>query len=77
MYETAEEENKPVEEIGLERFGPLQAFEEAKAEWRMLDERDGKRSQHRNEKKERGRGREGGGEKRFMFTDIGKWCFVP
>jgi len=51
VYETTEEENKPVEEIGLGRFGPLQAFEEAKAERCILDERDGKRSQYRNEKK--------------------------
>ncbi|OAX33380.1 hypothetical protein K503DRAFT_838391 [Rhizopogon vinicolor AM-OR11-026] len=71
VYETSEEENKPIEEVALERFGTLQAFEEAKAERLILDERDGKRSQRRDEAKERGRGREGGGEKRFMFTDVG------
>jgi hypothetical protein len=71
VYETAEEENKPIEEVALERFGTLQAFEEAKAERQLLDERDGRRSQRRDETKERGRGREGGGEKRFMFTDVG------
>ncbi|KAG1837591.1 CwfJ C-terminus 1-domain-containing protein-like protein [Suillus tomentosus] len=68
VYETAEEENKPIEEVALERFGTLQAFEEAKEERRILDERQGKRS---GRKDERGRGRETGGEKRFMFTDVG------
>lgn len=71
VYEAAEEENKPIEEIALERFGTLQAFEEAKAERLILDERDSKRSQRRDEAQNRGRGREGGGENRFMFTDIG------
>ncbi|OAX33379.1 hypothetical protein K503DRAFT_804410 [Rhizopogon vinicolor AM-OR11-026] len=65
VYETAEEENKPIEEVALERFGTLQAFEEAKAE--PLS----KRSQRRDEAKERGRGCEGGGEKCFMFTEVG------
>ncbi|KAG1775819.1 CwfJ C-terminus 1-domain-containing protein-like protein [Suillus placidus] len=68
VYETAEEENKPIEEVALERFGTLQAFEEAKEERRILDERQGKRSERKDE---RGRGRETGGEKRFMFTDVG------
>lgn len=72
VFETAEEENKPIEEVALERFATLQAFEEAKEERRILDERDGKRSQRRDRDgaKEGGRGREGGGEKRFMFTDV-------
>jgi hypothetical protein len=68
VYETAEEENKPIEEVALERFGTLQAFEEAKEERRILDERQGKRSE---QKVEKGRGRETGGEKRFTFTDVG------
>lgn len=68
VYETAEEENKPIEEVALERFGTLQAFEEAKEERRILDERQGKRSERKDE---RSRGRETGGEKRFMFTDVG------
>lgn len=68
VYETAEEENKPVEEIAEDRFGSLEAFEEAKEERRILDEREGKRS-------ERGRapdrkGRDGEGAKGFMFTDV-------
>ncbi|KAG1797728.1 CwfJ C-terminus 1-domain-containing protein-like protein [Suillus plorans] len=68
VYETAAEENKPIEEVALERFGTLQAFEEAKEERHILDERQGKRSERKDE---RGRGRETGGEKRFMFTDVG------
>ena len=68
VYESAEEENRPVEEIALERFGTMQAFEEAKEERRTLDEREGRRNTQRTN---RGRDREAGGEKRFMFTDIG------
>ncbi|KAG6845123.1 hypothetical protein H0H87_000550 [Tephrocybe sp. NHM501043] len=71
VYETAEEEGGDVETVAIERFGSLQAFEEAKEERRILDEREGKRA-------ERGRGSErrhprdtDGGEKRLMFTDIG------
>ncbi|KAJ3512300.1 hypothetical protein NLJ89_g3592 [Agrocybe chaxingu] len=41
VYETAEEEGLPVEEVGIDRFGSLQAFEEAKEERRILDEREG------------------------------------
>ena len=37
-YEAAAEEGKPIEEIALERFGTLEAFEEAKEERRILDE---------------------------------------
>ncbi|KAF5360647.1 hypothetical protein D9756_004848 [Leucocoprinus leucothites] len=70
VYETAEEENRPVEEVAIERFGSLSSFEEAKEERRVLDERAGKKAE---------RGRQGeprteigiGGERRLMFTDIG------
>ncbi|GLB38508.1 putative protein similar to CwfJ C-terminus 2 [Lyophyllum shimeji] len=71
VYETAEEEGVDVEKVAIERFGSLEAFEEAKEERRILDEREGKRT-------ERGRGTERwqardfeSGEKRLMFTDIG------
>jgi len=74
VYEAAEEEGLDIATVALERFGSLEAFEEAKEERRILDERQGKRE-------ERGRGRDPeskrprtsdlGGEKRFMFTDIG------
>ena len=72
VYETAEEEGKPVEEVALERYGSLEAFEEAKEERRTLDEREGKRSakgkgRDRRDGDEDRRGR----EQRYMFTDIG------
>jgi len=65
VYETAEEEGRPVQEVAIDRFGSPQAFEEAKEERRILDEREGTRS----EEKPRGRPKEPG--KKFHFTDIG------
>ncbi|PVF95016.1 hypothetical protein CPB86DRAFT_607813 [Serendipita vermifera] len=41
VYETAEEEGKSVEEVALERYGSLEAFNEALEERRILDERAG------------------------------------
>lgn len=75
VYETAEEEGKPVEEVALERYGSFEAFEEAKEERRILDEREGKRSTKGKSRDVRDR-REGeddkrGREQRWMFTDIG------
>ena len=76
VYETAEEEGKSVEEVALDRFGTLEAFEEAKEEKRILDEREGKRvSRQRDDGYNRDGSREttgsGSGEQRYMFTDIG------
>ncbi|KAJ7644275.1 CwfJ C-terminus 1-domain-containing protein-like protein [Roridomyces roridus] len=65
VYETAEEEGLPIEKVALDRFGSLEAFEEAKEERRILDEREGKRG--RSERNTGGND----GEKRFMFTDVG------
>jgi hypothetical protein len=73
VYQTAEEEGIELEKIAIERFGSLEAFEEAKEERRILDEREGRRSErgrateHRNPTK----AKDSDGEKRFMFTDIG------
>lgn len=68
VYETAEEEGLSIEQVAIDRFGSLDAFEEAKEERQILDERAGRRP-------ERGRGergpRDNEGEKRFMFTDVG------
>ncbi|KAJ7758575.1 CwfJ C-terminus 1-domain-containing protein-like protein [Mycena maculata] len=69
VYETAEEEGLSIEQVAIGRFGSLDAFEEAKEERRILDEREGKRA-------DRGRGERssrdnGGGERGFMFTDVG------
>ncbi|KAF9236508.1 CwfJ C-terminus 1-domain-containing protein-like protein [Melanogaster broomeanus] len=73
VYETAEEESRSVEEVALERFGTLQAFEEAKEERLVLNEREGRRGGSAAQKNasEKGKGRDMEGEKRFMFTDIG------
>lgn len=71
VYETAMEDDRPVEEVALERFGTLETFEEAKEERRILDERE-----------ERGRAAKHGGrkdkgkaptqsERAFVFTDVG------
>jgi hypothetical protein len=80
VFETAEEEGRPVEEIAVDRFGSLAAFEEAKEERRILDARDGRRA-------DRDRGRQPprpgpgsgansgagtpGSNVRYMFTDVG------
>ena len=74
VYEAAEEEGLPVEEVGADRFGSLQAFEEAREERRILDEREGRRG---DRDRDRGRGTDRpshfskDGEKRLMFTDVG------
>ena len=65
VYETAEEEGRPIEEVAIDRFGSLEAFEEAKEERRILDGREGSKP----EQKPRGRPKEPG--KKFYFTDIG------
>lgn len=71
VYETVEEEGRPLEEVAVDRFGSLEAFEQAQEERRILDEREGRKAQ-------RGKGKEKqtpvlgkGGEKGFMFSDIG------
>ena len=63
VYEAAEEEGRPVEEIGIDRFGSLEAFEAAKEERRILDERQGKKPERQDNDKQ------GGGAKGFMFND--------
>ncbi|GAA5884276.1 hypothetical protein JCM6882_002206 [Rhodosporidiobolus microsporus] len=42
-YEAAEEEGRPIEEVAVERYGSWEAFEEAKEERRVLDERSSRR----------------------------------
>jgi hypothetical protein len=75
VYETAEEENRSVNEVAAERFGSLEAFEQAKEERRTLDGREGKRVQ-RGRELTKGKRRGGSdypkvGEKGFMFNDLG------
>jgi len=57
VYETAEEENRLIEEIAIDRFGSLKAFDEAKEERRILDEREGKRTQRGRAQDRNGKGR--------------------
>lgn len=78
VFETAEEEGLPVEQVGVDRFGSLQAFEDAKEERRILDEREGRRGGGGGERDAaRGRAQDRpthfstDGEKRLMFTDVG------
>ncbi|KIK80993.1 hypothetical protein PAXRUDRAFT_15491 [Paxillus rubicundulus Ve08.2h10] len=73
VYETAEEDHRPVEEVALERFGTLRAFEEAKEERRILGERAHQRGGPGAQKlaSQKNNGRDTEGDKRFMFTDIG------
>ncbi|KAI0766423.1 CwfJ C-terminus 1-domain-containing protein-like protein [Trametes elegans] len=68
VYETAEEEGKPVEEVAIDRFGSLEAFEEAKEERRILDDREGRRASRMGDRK--GKGKEREGERRLMFNDF-------
>jgi len=67
IYETAEEEGKSPEEVALERYGSLEAFEEALEERRILDERADRARPHKapreNERKP------GGPETRYSFSD--------
>ena len=69
VYETATEENRPVEAVALERFGTIQAFEVAKEERRILDEREGRRSTQRTTN-HKGRDRDAAGKNRFRFTNV-------
>jgi hypothetical protein len=76
VYETAEEEGRPVEEVAVERFGSIKAYEEAKEERRLLDEREGKRAERgrqtpRSANADGGRPAPSGSAVRYMFTDVG------
>ncbi|TIB73940.1 hypothetical protein E3Q22_04269 [Wallemia mellicola] len=46
-YEHAEEEGKHVDELGVDRFGSIDAWRDAQEERRILDERDSKRFNRR------------------------------
>lgn len=78
-YEAAEEEGRPIEEVALDRYGSLEAFEEAKEERRVLDERGDRRKSRRESgygpgpasgtRTPTGMTADGGG-RRFVFTDM-------
>ncbi|KAJ8509116.1 hypothetical protein ONZ45_g8685 [Pleurotus djamor] len=67
VFETAEEEGLPIEQVAIDRFGSIEAFEEAKEERKVLDERAGKKA-------DRGRGPASKdaprGERGFLFNDV-------
>ncbi|CCA76281.1 hypothetical protein PIIN_10276 [Serendipita indica DSM 11827] len=65
VYEQAEEEGKSVEEVALERFGTMEAFNEILEERRILDERAERKS---GAKGAPGLSR-GSGETRYAFYD--------
>lgn len=69
VYETAEEEGKSVEEVAMDRFGSLEAFEEAQEERRILDEREGRRTSKAGSVKSKGKEPEA--KERLVFTDVG------
>jgi hypothetical protein len=46
LYEAAAEENRPIDEIALERYGDLESFEQAKEERRILDGRGPRQRDH-------------------------------
>ena len=70
VYETAEEENRPVEEVAIERFGSLEAFDQAKEERRILDGRGRGRDTTKGKRRE-DQGYSKAGEKGFIFNDLG------
>ena len=75
VYETAEEENRVIEEVALDKFGTLEAFEEAQEERRILDERESRRTSRRSRSdgwaRDSGGDNDRGGEQRFMFSEVG------
>lgn len=70
VYESAEEEHRPVEEVALERFGSLAMFHDAQEERRILDDRADRRASRGPSSSARGRGKEPEFERRYMFTDV-------
>jgi hypothetical protein len=72
VYETAEEEGRSLEEVAIDRFGSLEAFEEAKEERRLLDERDGRKADRgRRPDRQSGQAQEQAPPSvRYMFNDV-------
>ncbi|GAA5983741.1 hypothetical protein JCM11641_001740 [Rhodosporidiobolus odoratus] len=75
-YEAADEEGRPIEEVAMERYGSLGAFDEAREERRILDERSSRRGGggpggRRDSRPQMplGMTADGGGRK-FVFTDM-------
>lgn len=68
VYEAAEEEGKALEDVAIERYGSLEAFQEALEERRILDERTG----NRNPSKDTNTGQTTSkSQLRYSFTESG------
>lgn len=48
VYEAAEDEGRDIEEVALERYGSMEAFNEARIERQHLDDQQGRRGDDRN-----------------------------
>jgi hypothetical protein len=70
VYETSQEDDRPVEEVAIERFGSLEAFDQAKEERRILDGRGRGRDTTKGKRRE-DPGYSKVGEKGFIFNDFG------
>ena len=73
VYETVETEARPLEEVALERYGSMEAFNEALEERRWLDERDNRKASRGGSGKDRERRGDDGrrwdeGEKNDIFN---------
>ncbi|KAK6905425.1 hypothetical protein I203_106254 [Kwoniella mangroviensis CBS 8507] len=79
LYEQAEEQNREVEDVALERYGNLEDFQAALEERRILDEKEARRRSRRGQPGSDGFSTPGGGSsgfrtpdttnRRFMFTN--------
>lgn len=77
VYETAEEDGRSVEDVAVERYGSMDAFNDARSERQWLDDRDNRRaSRGGGSGRDRERQRDDGerkwdeGERRWMFSDL-------
>ncbi|KZW01458.1 hypothetical protein EXIGLDRAFT_602781 [Exidia glandulosa HHB12029] len=66
VYEAAEDENRPVEDVALDRYGSLEAFNEAVEERRILDEKAGKKGSRTSTPS----AAPSTAPRRFMFTEM-------
>ncbi|KAI0075064.1 hypothetical protein K474DRAFT_1664650 [Panus rudis PR-1116 ss-1] len=74
VYESMQEDGVSLEEAAIDRFGSMEAFEEAKEERRILDEREATNQDRGRDHNQRRRDRDGGvgtgGVKGYMFNDL-------
>ncbi|OCF45127.1 cell cycle control protein cwf19 [Kwoniella heveanensis CBS 569] len=85
LYEQAEEQNRDVEDVAMERYGSMDDFREAQEERRVLDEREARRRSRRGPGGSDGFSTPGGSSsgmrtpdtsgRRFMFANPGEDAF--